>query len=405
MKKINKEKRKTFSNNDLLGIFEGLDISINFSLLPFIAFHFFKTFEIQLAIILTLCIMCLSFFVRVFVPIFVSNINQIVLLTRKKTFYSLLFLSYLLPTITISNDVFFHINILLLIFGRVIIGIFISVNNSFILNLITNKNNDYNSLKYFLTILLGVFIGLLLTNLANQLFSNLDLNLWAWKILYIPILFFIILFYFIYNYTSFFSVKDNHLDSELNKLVAFKIFLRNIPILIPLMFIFIFCFFNWLPGTVNPENMFFSEIKLAHMIFLFMISVFSSLIFQLIGKFKSYQYFSYFVLFLSITFFFLSKNSSTYSINILHFFISVISAISISLFLYELSSFKDKIHLNLINILSVLGLLFFSVSIFLPVTVYFLIYFIFKYNIMYLIIALIFMISLLSNFYFKRRGI
>ena len=204
MKKINKEKRKTFSNNDLLGIFEGLDISINFSLLPFIAFHFFKTFEIQLAIILTLCIMCLSFFVRVFVPIFVSNINQIILLTRKKTFYSLLFLSYLLPTITISNDVFFHINILLLIFGRVIIGIFISVNNSFILNLITNKNNDYNSLKYFLTILLGVFIGLLLTNLANQLFSNLDLNLWAWKILYIPILFFIILFYFIYNYTSFF---------------------------------------------------------------------------------------------------------------------------------------------------------------------------------------------------------
>ena len=184
-----------------------------------------------------------------------------------------------------------------------------------------------------------------------------------------------------------------------------KIFFRNFPIIIPLILILLFCFKSWLPGTVNPENMFFSEIKLIHIIFLTITSIFSNLIFQLVGKNKSNQYFCYFVLLLSLIFFFTSGNKSTYSINILHFFISFISAISISLFFYEISSFKEKIKSNLDSLTFILNLTFLMISILIPLTVYFLIYFILEYNIIYLLIALVYMISLFSNLYFRKKGL
>lgn len=407
MKKNSSEKKNaTFlSKNDVMGILEGLDISINYSIIPFLAFYFFRHLELKFSIIITLSILCLSFGSRIIIKLFRLNIQKLLLITRSKFFFLFLFVTYSLPVITLTNDSFFYINLIILIFSRITFGVFIAANNALVLNLVSHKYFDFFNLKYFISILFGIFIGLTFFNIINQTYSNFELNMWAWKILYFPILLFIIFIYFL-NINSKEQLAENESSGpSISKKLTMKIFFRNFPIIIPLIFILLFCFKSWLPGTVNPENMFFSEIKLIHIIFLTIISIFSNLIFQLVGKNKSNQYFSYFVLFLSLIFFFTSGNKSTYSINILHFFISFISAISISLFFYEINFFKEKIKSNLDSLIFILNLTFLMISVLIPLTVYFLIYFILEYNIIYLLIAFIYMTSLLSNLYFRKKGL
>lgn len=405
-KKNSKKSKNFISNSDTLGIFEGLDIAINFSILPFMAFFYFDFLDYKTAILLTLSIICISFLVRFFLPFIGFSLQKIIRYTKKPFFFILIFSLYFSQILVLNTEFFLYLNILIFILTRIAVGFFFSTNNILFLNFFNGEQNDFYKIKYFLMIIIGIFLGLFFSSIVNEIYSNNQLNEWAWKVTYLPLIIFIPIIYIFNksNFRSYGSVSSiEMLSSRMNFSLVIRFFLRNLIIVMPLIFLFLFCFNDWLPGTVYPENMFFSEIKLVHIIFLFIICIFSNLVFQLIGKNRSFLYFSVFSILISLSLFFYSDNKSSYSINSIHFFISFISAFSISLFFYEISNIKNKIALNSINVFYSLNFIYLCIFLLLPITVYFLLYFILKYNIIYLLTAFIFMISLTSSIYFKKK--
>ena len=140
--------------------------------------------------------------------------------------------------------------------------------------------------------------------------------------------------------------------------------------------------------------MFFSQIKLVHIILFILLSIFSNFIFQLIGKDKVLSYFIFFGLITTLCIFFLNIKESSYSINFLHFFVAVISSLSISLFLNELNSLKKY---KVINFYLSINIPLFLISLLIPFVVYYLMFNVIIYNYIYLLISIMMIISYIGK--------
>ena len=128
------------------------------------------------------------------------------------------------------------------------------------------------------------------------------------------------------------------------------------------------------------------------------LTLFTFPLFNLIGNRKLNNFVSVLIILISMLAF-LFEYSSSYSIDFLKFYLSIISSFLISL---NYLNFKQSNETNVIIYLSVLSLTFIILSIITPLSFYFFINFSISYNIIYLIIGMLFLISFLAGKYGER---
>lgn len=384
-----------FYRNDFSGVFNGIDLAIHFSFIPFLSYYFLPNFDSRLSIVLMSSIICLSLFVRVFSPLFIKMISNPKI--GKKNILIILMLSYILPLIFPNEDSFLNINLILLIISRVIIGFILSLNDNLFREIYEDNFSKFSNIKHFLLLSFGVCIGLFVSSILNQLFSNFQLNNGSWKVGNIILVLIFLIFSYLFNIRRKFKdlvINEDNFLSDFNKSFVFGYSLKYLFILLAYSFLFLFCLTSWLPGSVLSENMSVSQIQLIHIIFFILSSIFSNFIFQLIGKEKVFNYFIFFSLIVTITLFFFNSRESSYSINFLHFFIAVISSFSISLFLNELGTLKKY---KTINFYLSINIPLFLISLLIPFLVYYLMFNVIIFNHIYLIISSIMILSLIGK--------
>ena len=156
---------------------------------------------------------------------------------------------------------------------------------------------------------------------------------------------------------------------------------------------------EWLPKFANPENMQFLSFNLINIIVVILVTLFIYPLVFLIGKKKSSSFLIFSTLCSSLFACFFDYNSS-YSIDFLKFFLSVVASFSICLYYLDaklISEFNPFQKIRVFNI-------FFLISSFLvPLSFYYFINFSISYNIIYLIIFLVYLFSYLKGFYGKRK--
>ena len=392
-------KKKITSSNDFFSFLDGIDSAVNFSLVPFLSIFLFNITDHRISLLLLLSIICLSFLIRPFVIPLIFKCFTEVKFDKKKTLLIYFPIVNLLPLFMLNSDNFLWFNLLLLIISRLISGAIFSINNTVFLDFFENKTSQISAIKSFIIPIIGIFLGLLFAVFLNQILSNSELNNWGWKLGYIFLICNSLLIYFILIF------KSKHVETKtIDRNIFFegydlsffaKNFFENIFVIVPWIFIFLFCFNLWLPGVVLSENMFFSEIQFVHILFIFIGSIFLNFIFELVGREKVLKYFCYFSIVLSAIFFIFIDFRSNYSINLLLFFIAVISSISIPLLF---SNFKKiNIRTNISNIYFVSNSIFLIISLLLPLTIYYFMFNAIIYKMVYLLISLVFILSLLSK--------
>ena len=260
------------------------------------------------------------------------------------------------------------------------------------------KENNF-FIKYIIIFICGMIIGSFVFTILNDVFSNNDLNNWAWKCSYIFLLAVSIGFGFFLKYKVFLlNLKNNLQLSSSNK--NFSFFLKNICLIVPFYLFFIYSSENWLPRFSNPENMQVLDFGIINILLILLLTIFSFPLFSLIGNKKLNNFVSILVIFISIIAF-AFEYSSSYSIDFLKFYLSIISSFVICLNSLNSIQSNDK---NVFIYLSLLTLIFMIVSLMTPLTFYFFINFSVSYNIIYLIIGMLFLISFLAGKYGERKN-
>ena len=391
--KRKESKKNFFKFHDINTFFDGMELSLCLAFVPYISVYFFKEFDYKVSIIITLSLVFLSNIIRTFTPIIFKKIiplNFNILLTI------LIAIGYLLPLV-IPNDILL-VSVFVLFLSRSAVGIVGSLNSSFFLR----ENLDIvfkssSNIKFWFIYVVGLFVGYLIAEFLNQIFSNNQLSEGFWKIA------FLILF-LLYSLIILFGKKFTEINlsriefiGNLNykfQMKLFKTLFENLFLVVPLFFLFFFSVNSWLPSTILPENKQILEIELTSVIFLIIIMICSNFIFDLINKTKSFYLIttSGILLFLILATF--SDFYTSYSINLFHFILASYSGFSLSIFLYKVQKKKSDseysffIITNLFFILISIAMLFF---------VYQLMYISVVYKNVYFILFIIFSISLIST--------
>ena len=395
----NKNKNLNFDYKDTYSFFEGFDIFINFSILTYLSNYLFPEMDLRESMIYSVLIIIISFLSKIILPYILRGFSRIEKV--ENLFYYLLFLSYLLVLIIPSGNVYF-ISVILFIVSRFLIGITFAFFNPILLrNYVSNQEFDNNSvIKHFLLLMIGIIFGSILYSIINESFSNNELNDGGWKIFYLVFLLSLILFLFFKKY--FFKISNNNeakeLLNNLNGSLGIKNLFKNFQILIPLYFLILFSSSFWLPKFTNPENMQFLNYKIIFIVLTFLFSIFLYPLLRLIGKKRSSFFLSIFLLVFSILVSVFAKDSS-YAINFLKFFISLVSGLSICIYLLDYNNNNKNTVKELFYILS---FPYFILGFFIPLSFYYFIHFSISYNIIYVFFSFIFLISLISRIYNKR---
>ena len=398
MSKIDLKKSKNkifFSFNDFNNFFTGLDLAIYLSLIPFLSYYFFPSLDSRFGQIYMTLIVSLSLLIRIVGSNIINFFKNFKI--SKKNISLLIFICSMIPLLV--NSYFSNfLNLVMFITARLSMGILLGLNDNLLYetnSIVPSKNRN---IKSFLVFSLGIFVALLFSTFFNQVFSNSQLNQGLWK--YFCLLFSILslCFFFLISQKNQYNLRyqfiiDNK-KMELNLLFVVSYVLKYIFILLPYMFLSMFCLSFWLPGAALSENMFISEIKLIHIIFFLISSIFSNFIFELVGREKMFRYFIFFGLIISISMFILNLRESSYSIDFLHFFIAIYSSFAISIFLYENKNYENS---NLKNLYFIINLPLFIISLLIPFFVYYLMFNVVYYNYIYLLIALLLFASLIGQ--------
>ena len=393
---LKRNKRKIFfSFNDLNNFFTGLDIAIYLSLIPFLSYYFFPNLDSRLSQVCMTLIVLLSLTIRILGS---DIINLLRIFEVKKKNISLLIL--ISSTIPLFANSFFpnFLNLFIFILARLLIGIFLGLNDNLLYESNSKVSSKNRNVKSFLIFSLGLSVALLFSTFINQIFSNSQLNQGFWK--YSCLMFSILsaCFYFFVNTNKHYDLRYQFkIDDEKMKInfpFVMSYILKNIFILLPYLFLSMFCLSFWLPGSVLSENTFISEVKLTHVIFFLISSIFSNFIFDLVGREKTFRYFIFLGLITCIAMFILNFRESTYSLNFLHFFVAIYSSFAMSIFLYENRIYNDE---NLKNLYFLINLPLFIISLLIPFFVYYLMFNVVYYNNIYLLIALLLVASLIGQ--------
>ena len=119
---------------------------------------------------------------------------------------------------------------------------------------------------------------------------------------------------------------------------------------------------------------------------------------NLIGKMRSKNFLIPSIILISIISFFF-EYSSSYSINLLKFFISLIASFCLCMIYQTTRSLKD---LTSVDVFRLQNIIYLSSSLLTPILFYYFINFSISYNIVYLVVGLFFLITLVFEKYGKK---
>ena len=235
--------------------------------------------------------------------------------------------------------------------------------------------------------------------IIDDIFSNQELNSWAWKIVYFFLSIFTLLFALFFKFKKYSTNLQNlnfHTSVSLKSII--KKFIQNFFVLIPFLTFIIFASSKWLPKFSNPENMQFLEFNIINIILIVMFSFFFYPLINLIGKMRSKNFLIPSIILISIISFFF-EYSSSYSINLLKFFISLIASFCLCMIYQTTRSLKD---LTSVDVFRLQNIIYLSSSLLTPILFYYFINFSISYNIVYLVVGLFFLITLVFEKYGKK---
>ena len=385
-----------FNKFSFLALLDGLDIFLNLSIITYLSIFFFQDLDNRISILIVSFIILLSFFSR---SSFFCFIEKILFKFNKENFnlYYAFSILYFVPFFLIESIE--PVSLFIFILCRFFIGnLFYLAKKNYLSSEEFKKENNF-FIKYIIIFICGMIIGSFVFTILNDVFSNNDLNNWAWKCCYIFLLAVSIGFGFFLKYKIFLlNLKNNLKLSSSNK--NFPFYLKNICLIVPFYLFFIYSSENWLPRFSNPENMQVLDFGIINILLIFLLTIFSFPLFSLIGNKKLNNFVSILVIFISI-FAFAFEYSSSYSIDFLKFYLSIISSFVICL--NSLNS-KQSNEKDAFIYLSLLTLIFMIVSLMTPLTFYFFINFSVSYNIIYLIIGILFLTSFLAGKYGERKN-
>ena len=399
---LNKNKNSFFQLNrfNLIHFIEGVDIFLNFSIVAFLSIFFLADYDENYSLPIIIFIVCLSFFSRIFVIPLLKKLPHFV---KNKKINCLYFLSlaYLIPVFLPNNLVI--VSLLIFVLCRFSIGILFSFIHFNYFNSLIDKDEDSYFIKYSLTIIIGMVLANFLYLFIDDFFSNNQLNVWAWKVTYIILFLITVLISLVLkikNKPFHITLSYNSsLDERLSLKKVKKFFITNIYILIPLFSFIFFSSNKWLPKFANPENMQFLEFNIVFMMVIFLISIFIFPLIKLIGRKRLSNFVGFSIVIICfISFFF--KYTSSYSIDLLKFFIALVSSFSLCIFFLNNKNLKD---FGVININIIQNLYYLVFSLISPLLFSYFINNSISYNILYLTIGLFFVVSLACNFYVKDK--
>ena len=167
---LKKSKKKIFfSFNDLNNFFTGLDLAIYLSLVPFLSYYFFPSFDSRLGQIYMTLIVSLSLLIRSFGLNFINFFKNFKISKKNISFF--IFICSVIPLLV--NSYFANsLNLIIFIFARLSIGIFLGLNDSLLYESNSKVSSRNRNIKSFLVFSLGIFIALLFSTFFNQIFSK-----------------------------------------------------------------------------------------------------------------------------------------------------------------------------------------------------------------------------------------
>jgi hypothetical protein len=227
------------------------------------------------------------------------------------------------------------------------------------------------------------------------------MNSWGWKTIYVFLsLVTLMLMSVLYKFNSLITLDFQEIKNASNNEIKLKTyFFKNIFIIIPFTVFVIYSSSHWLTKFSNPENMQFLEFNLILIILVSLVTFFIFPIIDLVGRNRSKKFFSMTIVVISLVSFFFEYTSS-YSIELLKFFIVLVSSFTLSIYLLN----NKKIgNYDIKELIYLQNLYLLILSIFIPILFYYFINFSIRYNEVYLIIGVIFLISIFSDKYVKDR--
>ena len=399
---LNKNQNSFFQLNryNFIPFVEGLDIFLNFSIVTFLSIFFLAEYDDKYSLPIIVFVVCLSFFSRIF---FIPLWKRLSYFTKNKKFNCLYLLSviYLVPVFLPSS--FMVISLFIYIFCRFCLGILFSSINFSYLSSNLDKNEDSYFVKYSLLTIIGMVLASFLYLFVDDFFSNNQLNEWAWKVVYV-LLFLITgltaIVLKIKNKSIFIDLNlTDSLDEQFSLRRLKKVFFTNIYILVPLLSFIFFSSNRWMPKFANPENMQFLEFNTVLMMIIFLISIFIFPLIKLVGRKRLSNFLCVSIVIICfISSFF--EYTSSYSIDLLKFFIVLVSSFSVCIFFLNAKNLRD---FGIVNACVILNLYFFILSIISPLLFYYFISSSISYNIIYIIIGVLFFVSSASTFYVKEK--
>ena len=185
---------------------EGFDLFVNLSLVTYLCSYFLPEIELRKSILIITSFALFSYFSKFFIFRLCSILSKKI---KKINVCLHLFFGYLLIIIAPSGELSI-LSIILFLLSRFIVG------NCFALTYFSQSSYEFSvqKLKYWIIFLLGLIIGSIILFLINEIFSNSELNSWAWKVIYS---FNLLLVFLLYIY--FFKNEAYKLD-EINQLVV-----------------------------------------------------------------------------------------------------------------------------------------------------------------------------------------
>ena len=387
-----------FNKFSSIALLDGLDTFLNLSIVTYLSIFFFKEFDNRVSILLSTSVVLLSFFSR---NSLLCLIEKVFTKSKRADFnlYLMLTVCYFFPLFLTDN--LNILSILVFMFSRFVVGnlFFLAKKNYLSGDQFKEENNFF--IKYLILFILGMLIGSILFVFLNDIFSNSQMNSWAWKCFYFFLLIVALCFSFLFKYKIMISNNNDSQTSD-ESLISLKkknnLFFKNLSSIIPFYLLLVFSCQNWLPRFSNPENMQLLDYGIINIFLILLLTVFTFPLFNLIGNRKVSNFFGILVIVVSLIAFAFEYTSS-YSIDFLKFYLSIIASFLISLNVLNLKlknpSFA-KVHLNY------LSFIFVTLAILLPLTFYFFINFSISYNIIYLIISFLFLVSFLAGRYDER---
>ena len=392
MKTNQKSDNINFTKVIYVAFLDGLDIFLNLSIITFLSIFFFSEIDNRLSIILTSFIVLLSFLSRNEVFNILEKIIQNFKIKRINIFYFLAIFNFI-PLL--SNSSLSYFSIILLIISRFFIGnlFYLAKKSVFIYDL---KSESGLFVKYAIIFSIGMLVGTFLSLFLNDIFSNSQMNDWGWKSFYLFLTLLSLIFGFFFNfYYNFYTKKLENTESSLIIKETRSLYLRNFISIFPFYFFFIFSCSEWLPKFSNPNNMQFLDYGILYIFLTIISTIFTYPLFKLIGHKRSKNFILLSITVISFSAFFFDYSSS-YSINFLKFYISLISSFVISL---NLLNNNQKILNNSKLYLDSISFYFLLLSIITPISFYYFINFSISYDIIYVVIGMIFLVSFLSGRY------